>query len=288
MSVNNFVPEVWSAKILDKLNKTMVLANLCNRDYEGEISASGDTVRINEIGDITINTYTKNSTTALTIQELTDAQQILEINRARYFAFKLDDVDQAQTKPKLMEKAIERAAYNMSDDIDTYIAESMSSGGFFAGTDSTQLGSTGTALSVTSTLVITALGWAARIMDQNDVTNMGRWAVVSPAIHHQMITARIVQDTNNSNYISAGPNAVGNFYGFNIYVSNNIYLGSAASSQYHCLFGNSMGVTFANQLAKVEAFDLGAAGFGDAVKGLNLYGMKITRPAAILRGVFTP
>ena len=288
MSVNNFVPEVWSAKILDKLNKTMVLANLCNRDYEGEISASGDTVRINEIGDITINTYTKNSTTALTIQELTDAQQILEINRARYFAFKLDDVDQAQTKPKLMEKAIERAAYNMSDDIDTYIAESMSSGGFFAGTDSTQLGSTGTALSVTSTLVITALGWAARIMDQNNVPNMGRWAVVSPAIHHQMITARIVQDTNNSNYISAGPNAVGNFYGFNIYVSNNIYLGSAASSQYHCLFGNSMGVTFANQLAKVEAFDLGAAGFGDAVKGLNLYGMKITRPAAILRGVFTP
>ena len=288
MSVNNFVPEVWSAKILDKLNKTMVLANLCNRDYEGEISASGDTVRINEIGDITINTYTKNSTTALTIQELTDAQQILEINRARYFAFKLDDVDQAQTKPKLMEKAIERAAYNMSDDIDTYIAESMSSGGFFAGTNSTQLGSTGTALSVTSTLVITALGWAARIMDQNNVPNMGRWAVVSPAIHHQMITARIVQDTNNSNYISAGPNAVGNFYGFNIYVSNNIYLGSAASSQYHCLFGNSMGVTFANQLAKVEAFDLGAAGFGDAVKGLNLYGMKITRPAAILRGVFTP
>ena len=288
MSVNNFVPEVWSANILDKLNKTMVLANLCNRDYEGEISAYGDTVRINEIGDIAINDYTKNSTTALTIQELTDAQQILEINRARYFAFKLDDVDQAQTKPKLMEKAVERAAYNMSDDVDTYIAQSMSSGGFFAGTNSTQLGSTGTALSVTSTLVITALGWAARIMDQNNVPNMGRWAVVSPAIHHQMISARIVQDTNNSNYISAGPNAVGNFYGFNIYVSNNIYLGSAASSQYHCLFGNSMGVTFANQLAKVEAFDLGAAGFGDAVKGLNLYGMKITRPAAILRGVFTP
>lgn len=288
MSVNNFVPEVWSAKILDKLNKTMVLANLCNRDYEGEISAYGDTVRINEIGDIAINDYTKNSTTALTIQELTDAQQILEINRARYFAFKLDDVDQAQTKPKLMEKAIERAAYNMSDDIDTYIAEHMSSGGFFAGTNSTQLGSTVTALSVTSTLVITALGWAARILDQNNVPGMGRWAVVSPAVHHQMIAARIVQDTSNSNYLTGGPNAVGNFYGFNIYVSNNVYLGSAASSQYHCLFGNSMGVTFANQLTKVEAFDLGAAGFGDAVKGLNLYGMKITRPAAILRGVFTP
>lgn len=288
MSVNNFIPEVWSAQILDNLNKNLVVTNLCNRDYEGEISAFGDTVRINEIGDIAINDYAKNSTTALTIQELTDAQQLLTIERARYFAFKLDDVDNAQTKPKLMQKAIERAAYNMSDDIDTWVAQRMSSQGFFNGLNSTELGSTATALSVTSTLVITALGWAARIMDQNNVPGMGRWAVVSPAVHHQMILARIVRDTDNSNYISAGPNAVGNFYGFNIYVSNNVVLGSAASSQYHCLFGTSMGVTVANQLAKVEAFDLGAAGFGDAVKGLNLYGMKITRPESILRGVFTP
>jgi hypothetical protein len=287
MSVNSFIPEIWSANILDNLNKTMIYGNLCNRDYEGEIRAFGDTVRINEIGDIAINDYTKNSTTNLTVQELTDAQQLLQITRARYFAFKLDSVDQAQTKPKLMDKATSRAAYNMSDDIDRWISQSLSSGGFFAGANSTELGSTATALSVTSTLVITAMAWAARILDQNSVPGVGRWAVVSPAIHHQMITARIVQDTANSNYISAGPNAVGNFYGFNIYVSNNFYLSSAGSTQHHCHFGHSMGVTFANQLAAVEAYRLGSEGFGDAVKGLNLYGMKITRPEAILRGVFT-
>lgn len=288
MSVNNFVPEIWAANILENLDNTLIYANLCNRDFEGEIKQFGDTVRITDLGDVAINNYTKNSTTALTIQELTDAQQLLTINRARYFAFKLDDVDKAQTKPKLMEKAVKRAAYAQSDDIDTWIAQSLSSGDFFVGQNSTELGSTVTALSVTSTLVITAMAWAARIHDQNNVPNMGRWCVVSPAIHHQMITARIVQDTNNSNYISAGPNAVGNFYGYNIYVSNNCFLGSAASSQYHCIFGHSMGVTFANQLAEVEAYRLTNEGFGDAVKGLNLYGMKVTRPAAILRGVFTP
>jgi hypothetical protein len=288
MSVNSFIPEIWSASILDNLNKTLLYGNLCNRDYECEIRSFGDTVRINELGNITINDYTKNSTSALTIQELADAQQTLQITRSRYFAFKLDDVDKAQTKPKLMDKAIERASYNMADDIDTWIAQTMSSGGFFLGTNSTELGSTASALSVTSTLVITALAWAARILDQNSVPSQGRFAVVSPAIHHQMITARIVQDTANSGYITGGPNAVGNFYGFNIYVSNNVYLGSAASSQYHCHFGHSMGVTFANQLAEVKAFELGADGFGDAVKGLNLYGMKITRPEAVLRGVFTP
>lgn len=288
MSVNGFIPEIWSDQILDNLDKIAVYVNRCNRDYEGEIKSFGDTVRINEIGDITIRDYTKNSTSNLTIQELTDAQQILTIDRSRYFAFKVDDVDKVQTKPKLMDKAITRASYNMKDDVDSFVAQRLSSGGFFTGTNSTQLGSTVTALSVTSTLVITAIAWASRIHDQNNVPTDGRWVVVSPSIHHQMVTAEIVQDTNNSKYLEMGPGAVGNFYGYDIYVSNNCYLGSATSSQYHCIFGHSMGVTFAEQLAEVEAFRLTDQGFGDAVKGLNLYGVKITRPEAILRGVFTP
>jgi len=288
MSVNNFIPTIWSDQILDKIDKIHVFGNLLNKDYEGEIKGFGDTVKINEISDITINTYTKNSTTDLTIQELTDAQQILTISRSRYFGFKIDSVDNAQTKPKLMEKATQRAAYAMKDDMDIWIAQTMSSGGFFLGTNSTQLGSTVTALSVTSTLVITAMDWASRIHDQNNIPQDGRWVVVSPAVHHQMIIARIVQDTDNTKYISDGPGAVGRFAGYTIYVSNNVYLGSAASSQYHCIFGHSMGATFAQQLAEIEAYRQTKEGFGDAVKGLNLYGMKITRPAAILRGVFTP
>ena len=88
MSVNSFVPTIWSANILDPIDTTLVFGNLCNRDYEGEISAYGDTVKINEIGDISINSYTKNSTTALTLQELTDAQQLLQITRARYEFFR--------------------------------------------------------------------------------------------------------------------------------------------------------------------------------------------------------
>jgi hypothetical protein len=288
MSVNNFIPEIWADSVLDKLEKSMIYGNLCNRDYEGDIKAYGNTVFINEIGDIAIRAYVKNSTTNLTIQELTDAQQTLQITRAQYFGFKVDSVDAVQTKPKLMEKAIERAAYNMKDDMDTWTAQTLSSGGFYIGANSTQLGSTVTALSVTSTLVITALAWASRIHDQNNVPTNGRWVVVSPAIHHQMVTAQIVQNMVNNTFLQQGPAAVGNFYGYDIFVSNNCYLGSAASSQYHCIFGHSMGVTFANQLAEVEAFRLTDQGFGDAVKGLNLYGMKVTRPETILRGVFTP
>jgi hypothetical protein len=290
MSVNGFVPLIWSDQVLDVLEKIQVAANLCNRDYEGEIRGLGDSVRINEIGDIAINAYVKNSTTNLTIQELTDAHQTLQITRARYFGFKLDSVDDAQTKPKLMEKATQRAAYGMKDDMDTWILQTLSSGGFFAGTNSTQLGSTVTELSVTSTLVLNAMSWAARIHDANNVPTNGRWMVVSPDIKFDMVLAKIISDTNNSDAIRTGqisPGLVGTFYGYDIYVSNNVPRLGAASSQHLCIFGHNMGVTFAQQLADMEAFRLTDQGFGDAVKGLNLYGMKVTRPAAILRGVFS-
>ena len=290
MSVNSFIPLIWSDQILDTLEKTMVFGNLCNRDYEGEIRGLGDSVRINEIGDISINAYAKNSTTNLTVQELTDAGQTLTITRARYFAFKLDSVDDAQTKPKLLEKATQRAAYNMKDDVDTWIGQTLSSGGFFIGTDSTQLGSTVTELSVTSTLVLNAISWAARIHDRNNVPTNGRWMVVSPEIKFDMVLAKIIADTNNSDAIRTGNisnGPVGSFYGYDIYVSNNVARLGAASSQHLCIFGHDMGVTFAQQLAEMEAWRLTNEGFGDAVKGLNLYGMKVTRPAAILRGVFS-
>ena len=35
MSVRNFVPTIWSAKLFQELDKSHVLVPLCNRDYEG-------------------------------------------------------------------------------------------------------------------------------------------------------------------------------------------------------------------------------------------------------------
>src|SRR5438045_1920211 len=62
-AINNFIPQIWSARILEALRKALVFAqqNIVNRDYEGEIQAAGDTVKINTIGDPTIFDYTKNT-----------------------------------------------------------------------------------------------------------------------------------------------------------------------------------------------------------------------------------
>ena len=54
MSVTNFIPTIWSARLLRHLDKKHVYAKLLNRDYEGEIKNYGDTVKINQIGDVEI------------------------------------------------------------------------------------------------------------------------------------------------------------------------------------------------------------------------------------------
>ena len=121
MSVANFKPTVWSAELFQELDKAHVLVNLCNRDYEGDISGYGDQVKINAVGAITVSNYAPNVTT-ITPQQLAAAQTILEINQAKYFAFYIDDVDQAQTKPKLMGEAMRKAAHALADTSDRLIA----------------------------------------------------------------------------------------------------------------------------------------------------------------------
>ena len=49
MSIANFIPTIWEARLLAHLDKELVYGNLANRDYEGDIKAAGNVVKINQI-----------------------------------------------------------------------------------------------------------------------------------------------------------------------------------------------------------------------------------------------
>ncbi len=87
MAFSNFIPEVWSARLLEHLDRVHVYANLMNRDYEGDIRAYGDTVHINQIGDITISDY--DGTDIGDPEELDGAQQALTLYQAKDFNYQL-------------------------------------------------------------------------------------------------------------------------------------------------------------------------------------------------------
>ena len=108
-STGNFMPEVWSKKLQKIFDKKAVFASIVNRDFEGDIKNAGDAVKIRTFGDITINDYTRNSSIAY--QDLSDPMDTLTIDQQKYFAFKLDDLDKAQSNIKILEGLCKTSSY---------------------------------------------------------------------------------------------------------------------------------------------------------------------------------
>lgn len=275
--LDNFTPTVWARSLLSPFYKALVFGSLVNRDYEGEISAFGDSVKINEIGDITISDFSKFNTTgststALTWQALSSAQKMLYIDKAKSFSFAVDDVDMAQNNPKVMAEAMSRAAYALADEVDQDIAEAIADGS----------GNIITAQTVTSATVLSLIANMARRLDEDNVPASERFLIVPPFIHQDLvetysggISSTAVPKVFNDSVLLNG--FVGNVYGFNVLMSNNCHTSAGTIiSAFH-----RSAVTFAGQLSKVQMVNREDY-FDQGVKGLYLYGVKVVRPNGIV------
>ena len=270
MGLENFIPEVWSAKLFVRLRKLLVHASVINRDYEGEISAFGDTVRINEIGAIDVSTYTKN--TDMTVQTLDSAQKMLTIDQAKYFNFSIDDIDAFQAKPKLIDGAMSEAAYAIADTIDQHIA------GLY-----TQAGNSVTALTVSVGAVLLNLSNMQLALDEANVPTTGRYLPIPPWYNQHLVraTSGAVAATGVPKVFDDGmivSGYVGTLFGFNLLMSNNI---NNNGTVWNMMGFTRAAITHAQQIAKMEAYRLESQ-FGDGVKGLYLYGSKVVRPNAMV------
>ncbi len=277
MSLDNFIPTIWSARLLANINNAHVLAALCNRDYEGEITGLGDTVKINSIGRVTIGNYTKNSDIG-DPETLESAQTTLLIDQAKYFNFQVDDVDMVQTKPKVMDEAMREAAWGINDVVDADLAALHSScpAANKVGSDGAgaKLGAVLTAgLAMYDYLVDLKV-----ILDNNNCPQVGRWCVVPPWAHGVMLKdSRFVNATQKGNDIMTN-GFIGRAAGFDVFMSNNITDDGEATPTYRIMAGHPMMWSYAEQIVKVEAYRPEKR-FADAVKGLHVYGYKVVRPA---------
>lgn len=272
MSLNNFTPEVWSARLLNALDTALVYGSpqVINRDYEGEISGMGDTVNINSIGDVTIADYTKNADISQP-ETLTDAQQKLVIDQGKYFNFAVDDVDKAQTKPKVMDEAMRRAGYGLQKKSDLYIASL-----YTQFTVVTGLGDDTTALVPTSTTMYEILVDIGVKLDETDTPSPDRFAVLPPwCIGLLLKDQRFVSFGTVENISRLQDGFIGEAAGFNIMKSNNVP--NTSGAKYKIISGHPMAWSYAQQILKMEGFRPERR-FSDAVKGLNVYGAKVVRP----------
>ena len=123
-----FIPTVWAARLLTALEGALVYGqrSVANREYEGEIRKAGSTVKIASIGDVNIGTYTKD-TDIDDPEILTDSEQSLSIDQAKYFNFYVDSIDRAQQNVNVLDEAMRRSAWALRSAADSYLATVMSS-----------------------------------------------------------------------------------------------------------------------------------------------------------------
>jgi len=276
MAIDNFIPQIWANRILENLNAAHVFADRLNRDYEGDIKAAGDSVRINSIGRVTISDYVKNG--AITAPEtLQGSDMVLEITQAKYFNFEIDDIDKWQQKPKLMDAATRETAWSMADAVDTYLASILQ-----AGSTNNVTGAAGAVLTIGTAALETnayvALVNAGVALTEQNVPTRGRWAVIPPWMEGMLLKDdRFVSYGTVANRDDLKNGNIGRAAGFDIYVSNNLSSLAGAGVNYYIQTGVNESATYAEQIDDTEAFRPEGS-FSDALKGLHLYGAKVTRP----------
>lgn len=283
MAVTGFIPKLWSARLLNALDKSHVFANVVNRDYEGEIKKMGDTVHINTIGAVTIGTYTQNTDFSSGPETLATTDQTLTIDQAKYFNFQVDDIDAAQAAGDIMDKAMTRAAYGLADASDKYIA------GILAGAaDTTNLVSS-SAVALTSSNVYENVVKMRTILDKANVPTAGRWLVIPPEMYALiLLDDRFVKTGGEMAEGILRTGLVAQAAGFDIYLSNNCVSANVSDKQTYTITGGvDAAATYAEQIVSTEAYRPEKR-FADAVKGLHVYGAKVVDKAqlACLKATF--
>ena len=248
MAVTNFIQQIWSKKIQDDLELKCKLVDNCLRDYEGDCKYA-QSVKILGVGEPTIGAY--DGTKDITIEDMSDKGQILTIDQANYFAFYVDDVDQAQSVPGLKEKYQEKAVHGLAVARDTYVA--------------TLIAGAANKTSVTMTEEGFKKGIDDAIVELRE-RNFDEEGVIeiTPAGYNLFKNHLITLSTNNPEYIKKG--IVGVYDGFEVIMSNNLKTPG-------CVRGKKA-IAFAGQINEVEALRAEKR-FKDIVRGLDTFGAKV-------------
>ena len=246
MAVTNFIQTIWSKKIQDDLELKCKLVDNCLRTYEGDCKYARS-VKILGVGEPTIRAYTG---AAITVEAMSDRGQQLDIDQANYFAFHVDDVNQAQSVPGLMEEYQRKAVHGLAVARDTYVAELIA-----AATNATPVTMTEEGLKKAIDEAIVAL--RERNFDEEGVIE------ITPAAYNLFKNHLITLSTDNPEYIKKGK--VGVYDGFDVIMSNNLKTPGDVRGK--------KAIAFAGQINEVEAMRDQTV-FADLVRGLDTFGAK--------------
>jgi N4-gp56 family major capsid protein len=178
---------------------------------------------------------------------------------------------------------MEEAGYALRDSLDQFIASfyTYASASNLIGSDASPITPNNTAGNASNCYNL--LVDASVKLTKSRVPTEGRWIIVPPEYYGILQKDDRFADASKSGSTMTLRNGqVGQAAGFTVLQSHNVP--NTAGTKYKIMFGTSRAISLAVQMTKMTPYEPEAR-FGDAVKGLQVYGAKVVRPEAL--GVMT-
>ena len=284
-----FIPEIWSARFTSRLRERLVWGSRVNRNHEGEIAQAGDKVKVpTPTSTVTVRDYTVG--TNIAAAETTSGTTIdLDIDKQKYFHFKVDDVDRAQELPNQMDDAMGEAAFQMAKQVDSDIRTEFNTA--FASTRriAQQTQHPNVTDATFGQNFLRNVAKLKRTMSDAFLPEEDRWLIVNPHIMEGLDVYFGINAPSASVWLPATQEQTlrngfqGMLFGFALQVAHSIPDGAAVASKatYRLYAGQGTeAVSHAEQIVQNEAYRPELA-FADAVKGLMVYGTKAILPARL-------
>ena len=310
----NFAPEIFSQKVLKFFRRASVVEDITNTDYAGEIENFGDTVRIIKEPTVTVASYTRGS--VVNPQDLADDQITMTVDQANAFAFKIDDIEERHSHVNFEALATSSGAFALKRKYDKTVLQAMSDGAGIAasavsGTTLTTTAAAGTLGTANAPINIETddnginlMLAMARLLDDESVPEENRWFVAPPIFYEKCFQAgnkiaEVQVSGDATSPLRNGLATVGTLAGFRCYKSTALNStggtdqvtltdGTAPlatdGSENIVLAGHMSSTSTASHIAKTEVVR-STESFSDVIRGLHVFGQKVLRQEAIVRGV---
>ena len=263
----HFIPEVFSKKLQAKFYAQTVLSEVTTNEYEGEISGLGNKVNIRAVPAVTVADYTG----SLSYADVTSSTIELNIDKAKSYAFKVDDILREQADIDFMNEASKDAAQNMKIEIEQDVFANVAAGSSLTDVNATPS-------NITTSNVLGFILEAGQNLDENNIPEEDRFMIIDPAVASVLKQSELRQAYLTGDAVSPLRNGfIGMVDRFRMYVSNNLSTSSGVSSG---LYGHPKAIAYASQFTNTESVRLESS-FGDGVRGLAVYGYKVVLPTAL-------
>jgi len=272
-SYSVFIPQVWSKKLNQILEKNCVMMQCVNKNWEGEIKNQGDTVKIISPADVTVSTLTSEN---ISYSTLAPTSQDLVIDQKKFFAFKIDDAAKVQANADIMEAHLTNAKKAIEVVQDSYLL------GLHTDVPSANIvGSEAQPITLDTKTIYSNFVKLALALKNSDAVYAGvkPWVVINPDIEAYLLQSPEFISAHNVADETLRNGAIGRIAGMDVLVSTNLV---DVNNKYYVLAGTNDAITFASQLAKIESLR-DKDSFSDLVRGLYLYGAKTVQPKALAK-----